>query len=327
MRVFVYEFITGGGLYALPDAPAPSGSLLTEGAMMRSTIADQLQESGSEVLLLRDQRLDSHNASQGVEMLVDSPASERAAFFAACEQADAVLVIAPEFGGLLLDRVRWAESTPTPLISPNSDFVAMAGDKWATYQSWLQAGVMTPLTWLTSDFVSSGSPVDAPVLRKPIAGAGSLDINFVDFEEKFAPSSSTITQVYCDGLHASVGLLSNGSELISLPPGGQKIDLSKGFQYNGGFWPLSDELAERAKRLAKQAVAALPAFRGYIGVDMILGAKDGEDFAIEINPRLTTSYYGLCRLCRGNLSQEMLKFAGGESIELEFSNEAYQFHL
>ena len=67
------------------------------------------------------------------------------------------------------------------------------------------------------------------------------------------------------------------------------------FVYLGGSLPLPHALASRATRLAQQAVAALPDPLGYVGVDLVLGADaDGaDDYVIEINPRLTTSYIGL----------------------------------
>ena len=54
---------------------------------------------------------------------------------------------------------------------------------------------------------------------------------------------------------------------------------------------------------------------GFVGVDLILGAdaEGREDLAIEINPRLTTSYVGLRALLHGNLAGLMLRHAGASS--------------
>lgn len=322
-RVFVYEFITGGGLYALPDAPAPAGSLLKEGAMMRSAVVDGLLEAGVAVTLLRDQRLESEGKLGCEEVVVAAAATERAAFETACERSDAVLVIAPEVDTLLLERVRWAEAGPARLISPGSDFVAIAGDKWRTYQSWRAAGVPTPPTWLATDFTAGSERY----VLKPRDGAGSQDVKFLDSVEKLAMHPGAIVQTFCDGLHVSASLLSDGKQLVSLPPAVQQIDCYNGFQYRGGSWPLSEDLKERAQALARSSVGPLPPFRGYVGVDMILGTVDGEDYAVEINPRLTTSYFGLRQLCCGNLSAAMLALAWGEPIQIEFSSEPYQFKL
>ena len=88
------------------------------------------------------------------------------------------------------------------------------------------------------------------------------------------------------------------------------------FQYHGGVVPVPEVLAERAARLARRAVAPIGGLCGYVGVDMILGdAPDGSsDVAIEINPRLTTSYVGLCALAESNLAAAMLAAVRGDTI-------------
>ncbi|EAQ77602.1 hypothetical protein DSM3645_24792 [Blastopirellula marina DSM 3645] len=298
---------------------------MAEGTLMRSAVVDGLLEASVAVSLLRDPRLVAAAMPACEELVVTSAAKERTAFEAACERADAVLVIAPEFDSLLIERVRWAEAGAARLISPGSDSVAIAGDKWKTYQSWLRAGVPTPPTWLAKDFTRADD--GERYVCKPRDGAGSQDIDFLESAEKLAERPGAIVQTFCDGLPVSAGVLSDGNQFVLLPPAIQLIDSCNGFQYRGGSWSLSEELKSRAQALARRCAAGLPPFRGYIGVDMILNAKDGGDFAIEINPRLTTSYFGLRQLCRGNLSAAMLSFALGEPIEIEFSSEAYQFKL
>jgi predicted ATP-grasp superfamily ATP-dependent carboligase len=55
---------------------------------------------------------------------------------------------------------------------------------------------------------------------------------------------------------------------------------------------------------------------GYAGVDLVLGdAADGSgDYAIEINPRLTTSYIGLRAAAGFNVAEAMVRCATGEAI-------------
>jgi predicted ATP-grasp superfamily ATP-dependent carboligase len=63
-------------------------------------------------------------------------------------------------------------------------------------------------------------------------------------------------------------------------------------------------------------VDCVPGLLGYVGVDVTLGdTKDGSrDFAIEINPRLTTSYVGLRAISRTNLAEAMLQVVQGEPL-------------
>ena len=72
-------------------------------------------------------------------------------------------------------------------------------------------------------------------------------------------------------------------------------------------------MASRATNIALQAVADIEGLLGYVGVDLVLG-DDGLDYAIEINPRLTTSYLGLRQLCQQNLAELILRLAQGETI-------------
>jgi predicted ATP-grasp superfamily ATP-dependent carboligase len=68
--------------------------------------------------------------------------------------------------------------------------------------------------------------------------------------------------------------------------------------------------------LAERAVECVEGLHGWFGVDLILGdATDGNgDAAIEINPRLTTSYLGLRRLARFNLAEALLAAATGSPM-------------
>jgi len=66
---------------------------------------------------------------------------------------------------------------------------------------------------------------------------------------------------------------------------------------------LPADLAERATRIATQAVACVPGMAGYSGVDVVLGKTD---VVIEINPRLTTSYIGLRTIMSMNLAGLMI---------------------
>src|SRR5690606_13258227 len=99
--VFVYELITGGGLYALPDSPAPSSSLLREGSAMLAAVVEDFAALGIEVSTLRDARLPASVLPRTRQKIVEDVAQERSAFEKAARQADTVLVIAPEFDGLL----------------------------------------------------------------------------------------------------------------------------------------------------------------------------------------------------------------------------------
>jgi predicted ATP-grasp superfamily ATP-dependent carboligase len=122
-----------------------------------------------------------------------------------------------------------------------------------------------------------------------------------------------ILQEYVPGRPVSVSFLAGAGELFALPAVEQVLSADGHFRYQGGRLPLPEELDRRARRLAERAVRAVEGLHGYFGVDLVLGdAEDGlEDFAIEINPRLTTSYVGLRRLARFNLAEGLLAVTTG----------------
>jgi predicted ATP-grasp superfamily ATP-dependent carboligase len=99
------------------------------------------------------------------------------------------------------------------------------------------------------------------------------------------------------------------------------------FEYRGGELMTEPHLVARAHRLALRTLASLPATRGYVGIDLIIGsdANGGEDVVIEVNPRLTTSYVGLRHRVRPNLGEAMWQLATGRPAHLSFLQAPLQF--
>src|SRR5690606_21127135 len=106
----------------------------------------------------------------------------------------------------------------------------------------------------------------------------------------------------------------------ALPACRQHLSDDGRFRYLGGSLPLPPSLHARAARLAQQALDALPAAIGYVGVDLVLGAADdgSRDVVIEVNPRLTTSYLGLRDAVKINLAELILQTAHSQlNVRLE----------
>jgi predicted ATP-grasp superfamily ATP-dependent carboligase len=121
-----------------------------------------------------------------------------------------------------------------------------------------------------------------------------------------------IAQAYVPGFAASVAFLIGPSQLLPLVPCQQLLSNDGRFHYRGGRLPIRPDLAERAVRIATAAVTGVPGLSGYVGVDVVLG--EGRDWAIEINPRLTTSYVGLRALAKFNLAEAMLAAMTGDAL-------------
>jgi predicted ATP-grasp superfamily ATP-dependent carboligase len=305
MRVFIYEAICAGALGN--DVPA---SLRREGSAMLSAVAEDFRRlPGIEVVTLLDD---------------DARFREVAA---ACE---GTLVIAPEFDDLLRSRSQTVVDVGGRLLGSLPNAIRLTGDKLATAEFWRMHGVAHPQTELRE------SAVAPPWVLKPRHGAGSQATFLIRDRAEYdtarrtaneeSPGGEYILQRYVAGHAVSVALLIGPTRTIPLLPARQHLSNDGRFRYEGGSLPLPEPLATRAILLAQEAVAGIAGLQGYVGVDLVLG--ETEDYAIEINPRLTTSYIGLRQLCQQNLAELMLRCARGEPIgPVTWAEGEVRFHV
>jgi hypothetical protein len=119
------------------------------------------------------------------------------------------------------------------------------------------------------------------------------------------------------GRHASVSFLIGPNQIIPLRPCYQNLSGDGRYKYLGGQCPIDSSREQRAISLGEKAVKCVAGLAGYVGVDMVLG-HDPEgylDHAIEINPRLTTSYVGLRVLADFNIAQAMIDVVEGRRVD------------
>jgi predicted ATP-grasp superfamily ATP-dependent carboligase len=296
MQLFIYEYLASGAAKNASALP----SLQAEGqAMLWALLEDFARCPGVQVSTLR-----------GVQ-----PAAEKDAFCSRAAAADWSLVIAPEFEGILAERSRWVVEAGGRLVGATLPAIDATADKLHLARLWAARGVPTP----------SLEP-KYPLVCKPRFGAGSQATFLVYNEAELAQarhrayaegwSGELMVQQYAPGLAVSVAFLAGGGERHSLPAAEQRLSRDGRFRYLGGRLPLPDHLARRARRLAERAAECIEGLHGWFGVDLVLGeAADGSgDAAIEINPRLTTSYLGLRRLARFNLAETLLATVTGAAM-------------
>lgn len=298
MNVFVYEHLTARGVGA--DPADPLHAMYREGRAMRDAVAaDFAAIPGCEVATL-----------DGV-----SAADEPAAVAARAAAADWSLVVAPEFERTLTTRCHWVRAAGGCVLGPDAAAGALCSDKLALAEHWRGHHIPTPAT-------TDRAPTRCeafPVVWKPRDGCGSTETYLLNdtFDLARAVAAAEyagpmILQVFVPGVAASVAFLCGPAGNVPLLPAAQHLSADGRFRYEGGELPLPPPLAARAVRLASQAVGCVPGLLGFVGVDLILG--DDRDVAVEINPRLTTSYVGLRALARFNLAAAMLDAAAGRPV-------------
>jgi hypothetical protein len=333
-NVFVYEFVTGGGLLGRADDNALRTMAAEGAAMVRSLVADFACLPQVRPSWLCDGRLPLDLPGQG--RLVHSASEHSVAFDELAAAADWTVVIAPELGGHLVERCRAVLAAGGRLLGPGLEFVSLASDKHATAETLRAAGVPAP----RGVSLSAAAPLPAdfgyPAVWKPRDGAGSTDVRLVrsgcsgpaasalGLEQ---PNASGRLETFCPGLAVSVAFLTGPNGAWPMPACEQRLTADGRFSYLGGRLPLERSLAERAVALGQRALAALPPSLGYVGLDLVLGdAGDGSrDFVIEVNPRLTTSYVGLRAAAKVNLAAALLAVAEGTVPQLRFSPRALEF--
>ena len=348
-KIFLYEFVTGGGFLGDRRHP-PSHSLLREGAAMVAALAEDLVATGARVEMLLDDRLAQFDPQQNkrnglprFNALQDAPVclhmvrtaeEEQAAFAELAAACDATIVIAPELANALWNRCRRVEAAGGKLLGPSVATVALASDKHATAEYLRSFAIPVPPGWRVGPGGAVPAEVEFPAVGKPCLGAGSQGVCFLadrQAAEAWAAHLQEPSRIerFRPGTAASVAVLCGPAGLFPMVPCRQRLGGDDCFSYQGGSLPLDGPLAQRAVDLAVRAVATLPGACGYLGVDLVLGAdpKGGGDFVIEINPRLTTSYVGLRAAAAedANLAAAILDVCEGRVPRLSFQPVAVQF--
>jgi predicted ATP-grasp superfamily ATP-dependent carboligase len=355
LRIFLYEYTCAVG-DDLPEMSAPLRA--EGWAMLRALFQDFQAIPGMEVVTLLPpgrggQRGATPQAPGGgpyrdaISRQRHRAINEEKSFRRLAGFADYSLVIAPETDELLFNRCQWVEEGGGTLLGPSAAAVQLTGDKLALGDRLRQHNIRTPSC---RQQASGEPPFPLPVVCKPRRGAGSLHTTLIRTREEWLEQAlpegpERIVQPFVPGLAASVAFLVGPRQTVPLIPATQELSEDGQFHYLGGRMPLAAPLAERAIRLGSQALECLEReassaegegwsvrggprctlhapwvthLKGYVGVDLILGAaSDGsQDYVIEVNPRVTTSYVGLRALARSNLAESMLRIVQGEEIAL-----------
>lgn len=349
--ILVFEY-----LLADPDAwNSASASMRLEAAAMLTAIVEDiaalddvcpmvLMSSAAANSFCSSGRLDSRT-----QIIVSDIAPSGWLQAPSCDPSvlDATLVIAPESGGVLVSLLQQLQSgawQQTRSLNVPWTMAEVFSDKFRTSQ-WLQErGMATPPTKTLSQaaadelcaasrFVCEDSADGLPNshelgILKPRDGAGSDAISllpmdgaqFFEWPNSCSADDRWILQPFFPGIACSVGFIGGGSRhsALILPAGQQQICREgRMLHYCGGQIPCSAQLMPAVTEVSRRLVAALGAFSGYVGADIVV-TRDGRGPAvahvIEINPRLCTSYVGYRALAEGNLADAILQRSVDQSV-------------
>jgi len=238
--------------------------------------------------------------------------------------ADAAYVIAPETEGVLQSLVESVEQTGVASLNCPASTIGKVVDKTVLQASLRKLGVPTPetITFSVADGVEEikraiHGKLRFPLMFKPSNDVSCCGLSVVKNENQVAgavgkikresSSKRFVAQEFIDGAAASVSLVSTGSEALSISLNRQDVTIGAPdaiSSYSGGLVPFDHQLRPRAFAVAEKIVKSFRDLRGYVGVDFVLTAD--EAVAIEINPRLTTSYVGLKSVISFNLAQAII---------------------
>ncbi|HWP48888.1 MAG TPA: ATP-grasp domain-containing protein [Candidatus Limnocylindrales bacterium] len=313
MKIFVHEFITGGGLIG-EELPA---SLMREGAwMLEAILQDFLLLPQHQIFTSYDERLRlTLPVHQKVPVKRDGYLET---FLSLVQATDATLLIAPETDGILAKLTRWVEKEGKLLLGSTAEGIEWTGDKLSTYKRFEALGIPFPKTQEANfgeNLLEKVKVLDLPLILKPVDGAGCSGVFLLrrieDIPSILAQLAQEtrhnrfLIQEYIAGIHASVSVISNGIHAVPLTLNAQFIEESQRLIYKGGLVPLPHPLKQEVFRLVRSLPTWIKGLQGYLGVDLIL-TEDRPVF-IEINPRLTTSYVGIRQVLPFNLAEAILR--------------------
>ncbi len=294
MRIFVYEFITGGGFR---DKTIPA-SLLAEGQLMLTALLSDLIEAGyKDIVCMLDKR--AKVPAFPIEFI--SAGADHQQMRQQClASADAAWIIAPETGNILYDLAVEASQFPCILIGCTPESIELCGSKKKTLNYLSDQGINC-----VPALDKIGTMPVAGCVLKPDDGVGGEDCYlFQELEQlqsymQGRDEAGYLIQEYIQGIPASLSLLCHDGECVILSCNRQLFEFEKGRgRLNGVIVSGLNSYRENMEVLARQIVSAIKGLQGYVGVDFIL--TDEGPRVLEINPRLTTAYAGLHRSIKAN---------------------------
>ncbi|MFC7627216.1 ATP-grasp domain-containing protein [Paraburkholderia humisilvae] len=347
IRLFVYEYLTGGGID--PDLAGESGladlsALIVEGRAMRDAIVQDVRALDNVDVSFASSRFEAAAASRSpLPHYCAAPGEPMMDFVARAARAhDYASIVAPECDGLMLKLAeavganRWLGCTP--------EAISLAFSKRATAALLAAHGIATTPAldpgMLDTDVARASADGVAGWVVKPDDGAGGLDTwryenvreACADYRARAADGRNPVLQAWVEGEALSLSLICGGAagaRLVSINR--QRIGVADAASaaHAGRVVAFEgvdiDQIDPRSPQgcvletLAQHSAAALPGLRGFVGIDVVWHPARGP-IVIEVNPRVTMAYVGLSARLGRNLAADVLAAHGvrtGHSMQAQ----------
>lgn len=307
LRIFVFEFITGGGLAGQRLPP----SLLREGTLMRDALLRNAAALPDvELVLLHDARLPLPDHPARLIAVTSTDAFDPC-FDRALGAADAALIVAPETGGVLASLAGRVGAAGKTLLGCDAATCRIGASKSLTAAVLAEAGIAV-LPHYTDAARLPALPGRWVV--KPDDGAGCDGLRLFDEVSQAAQAlrPGFIAQPWQAGEARSMNLLCARGEAVLLSLNRQHLQIN-GEHVSLAALGVGDVPVDAVHRaLARRIAAALPGLLGHVGIDL-LHTDDGP-VVVELNPRLTTSACALHDTLGCNLLAATLTAARGQPL-------------
>jgi len=308
-RIFVFEFITGGGLAGQPRLPA---TLLREGRLMRDALLrDAAALPDIDIILLHDARLPPLDLAAQLITVTGNDASDTgfdASFDRALHAADAVLIVAPESVGVLTALTSRVTGAGKTLLGCAADTCRIGTSKSLTASCLAEAGI-TVLPHFTD--AATLPALSGRWIVKPDDGAGCDGMRLFDTVHQAAQAlrPGFVAQPWMTGEARSLNLLCARGEAVLLSINRQHLAIDGARVSLAALAVGEVPINEAYRALARHIAAALPGLLGHVGID-VLHTADGP-VVVELNPRLSTSACALHDTLGCNLLAATLTVADG----------------
>ena len=325
LKILVFEYITGGGL----NKSELPGSLASEGLLMLQSLVDDLVRVESvHLLIMLDLRMvDRFIAGFADVHIIKAENDCRQEFIRLMSSCDAVWPIAPESDAILQSLCEEVERSGKILLASVASAVALAGDKWLTYECLKEYSIATVPTQKLSDFCFSSGEW----LIKPVDGVGCTDSYVVAGQQDFDATTALLdkdkylVQPHIQGDKTSLSCLFKQGQGWLLCANKQHFKLTDKQYHLAGITVNCTPETAKYHGLVNQIARAMPGLWGYVGIDLIETAD--QILVLEINPRLTTSSVGIHEALGINCARAVLELLTGDPVLQPTHNRAVNIKI